>query len=42
MSIMQDEVQYRLVGDRELYEVPISSLGEEGKEALKKVSIRAG
>jgi hypothetical protein len=39
---MQDEVQYRLAADREVHEVPISSPGEEGKGALKKVSIRAG
>jgi hypothetical protein len=39
---MQDEVEYRLAADRELYEVPMRSLGEEGKRALKKVSIRTG
>jgi hypothetical protein len=39
---MQDEVQYQLAADRELHEVPMRSAGEEGKGALKKVSIRAG
>jgi hypothetical protein len=39
---MQDEIHYRLAADRELYEVPMSLSGEEGKGALKKVSIRAG
>jgi hypothetical protein len=39
---MHDEAQYRLAANRELHEVPMSSPGEEGKGALKKVSIRAG
>jgi hypothetical protein len=39
---MQDEVQYWLAADRELHEVPMRSPEEEGKGALKKVSVRAG